>query len=66
MSSERTPQFQPCERCDGHDACWDYGCAYEHGLGHLVGAQSIKNHVTVTDEGVIEQKPINGNESAAE
>jgi len=29
-------EFIPCSRCDGHDACADYGCAFEHGLGHMV------------------------------
>lgn len=28
--------FIPCSECDGHDACWDFGCAIEQGLGHLV------------------------------
>lgn len=28
--------FEPCSRCDWHDACRDFGCAYGHGLGHLV------------------------------
>lgn len=28
--------FQSCDRCDGHDACADYGCAFENGCGHLV------------------------------
>jgi len=29
-------EFIPCSRCDGHDACADFGCAFEHGLGHMV------------------------------
>lgn len=29
-------EFIPCSRCDGHDACDDFGCAYASGLGHLV------------------------------
>lgn len=28
--------FIPCDKCDGHPACEDYGCAIDHGLGHLV------------------------------
>ncbi len=28
--------FIPCSRCDGHPACEDFGCAFEHGLGHIV------------------------------
>jgi hypothetical protein len=31
--------WEPCSRCDGHDACWDFGCAFEHGLGHLVNRE---------------------------
>lgn len=30
------PEFQPCERCDGHAACEDFGCAIELGLGKMV------------------------------
>lgn len=29
-------EFQPCAGCDGHDACEDFGCAFELGLGHMV------------------------------
>lgn len=29
-------EFIPCSRCDGHDACADFGCAFELGLGHMV------------------------------
>lgn len=28
--------FQPCSECDGHDACRDFGCAVELGLGHMI------------------------------
>jgi hypothetical protein len=28
--------FEPCSECDGHDACFDFGCAYKLGLAHLV------------------------------
>lgn len=24
--------FIPCSNCDGHDACWDFGCAFEQGI----------------------------------
>jgi hypothetical protein len=29
-------EFVPCQGCDGHDACEDFGCAFELGLGHMV------------------------------
>lgn len=29
-------EFIRCDKCDGHDACEDFGCAYEHGLGRMV------------------------------
>ena len=29
-------EFIPCDKCDLHDACEDFGCAFELGLGHLV------------------------------
>lgn len=28
--------FQPCSKCDGHDACRDFGCAVELGLRHMI------------------------------
>lgn len=28
--------FTPCSKCDGHQACEDFGCAIEHGLEHLL------------------------------
>lgn len=28
--------FIACDKCDGHDACADFGCAFELGVGHLV------------------------------
>lgn len=34
--SDFEEDFIPCSMCDGHPACMDFGCAYEHGLGHLV------------------------------
>ncbi len=30
------PGFIPCDNCDGHAACEDFGCAFELGLGKLV------------------------------
>ena len=33
------PYFEGCSNCDGHDACADYGCAYENGCGHLVNKE---------------------------
>lgn len=29
-------EFTPCDLCDGHDACADFGCAFELGLGRMV------------------------------
>ena len=29
-------EFIPCDQCDGHDACADFGCAIAAGLGRLV------------------------------
>lgn len=29
-------EFIPCDECDGHPACEDFGCAIVLGLGHLV------------------------------
>lgn len=29
-------EFIPCDRCDGHPACEDFGCAYALGLGRMV------------------------------
>lgn len=29
-------EFISCDRCDGHPACEDFGCAYELGLGNMV------------------------------
>lgn len=36
VESDDEHEFQQCAKCDGHDACADFGCAYEAGLGHLV------------------------------
>lgn len=29
-------EFEPCDRCDGHPACEDFGCAFALGLGRMV------------------------------
>lgn len=29
-------EFIPCEHCDGHPACEDFGCAIALGLGRMV------------------------------
>jgi len=29
-------EFVPCDKCDGHDACEDFGCAIELGLGKML------------------------------
>lgn len=34
--NEEYEHFEECSRCDGHDACRDYGCAFKNGCGHLV------------------------------
>lgn len=33
-------EFIPCSKCDGHDACRDFGCAFECGLGHMVKTEN--------------------------
>ncbi|RYF85793.1 MAG: hypothetical protein EOO03_12760 [Chitinophagaceae bacterium] len=33
---EHEVEFNACPNCDGHPACEDFGCAIEHGLGHMV------------------------------
>lgn len=33
---EEEEDFKPCDKCDGHDACLDFGCAFELGLGRMV------------------------------
>lgn len=33
---EEAIEFSPCDRCDGHPACEDFGCAYALGLGKMV------------------------------
>lgn len=29
-------EFIPCDKCDGHPACEDFGCAYALGLSRMV------------------------------
>lgn len=29
---EEEHRFEPCQYCDGHDACYDFGCAIEQGI----------------------------------
>lgn len=29
-------EFHPCSRCDGHQACEDFGCAIDLGLERMV------------------------------
>lgn len=36
-------EFKPCSKCDGHPACEDFGCAYNHGLSHLVNKELGSN-----------------------
>jgi hypothetical protein len=36
LFSEEEIEFIPCSRCDGHQACEDFGCAYEFGLSRMV------------------------------
>lgn len=30
------PEFIPCNKCDGHPACEDFGCARSLGLSNMV------------------------------
>lgn len=36
FDDDEGPHFEPCSRCDGHDACRDFGCAFKHWLGNMV------------------------------
>lgn len=38
-------EFIPCSKCDGHPACEDHGCAFEHGLGRLVHRDSSTDNL---------------------
>lgn len=33
-------EFVPCDKCDGHDACEDFGCAIELGLGKMLNKKT--------------------------
>lgn len=35
-------EFAPCSQCDGHPACEDFGCAFQLGLGRMVGRNTIE------------------------
>lgn len=32
LNEDYDKEFEPCCKCDGHDACYDFGCAIEHGI----------------------------------
>lgn len=34
-------EFERCLSCDGHDACEDFGCAFDLGLGNLVNKDDL-------------------------
>lgn len=36
LEDDDSDEFIPCDKCDGHDACADFGCAFELGLGRMV------------------------------
>lgn len=36
QADEPDDEFERCRYCDGHDACADFGCAFDMGLGDLV------------------------------
>lgn len=36
-------EFVECSDCDGHDACYDFGCAFDNGCGHLVNRDPAAN-----------------------
>lgn len=38
---EEETEFIPCEKCDGHQACEDFGCAFKLGIGHLVNDNEL-------------------------
>jgi len=33
---QKIVSIPPCDGCDGHDACRDFGCAFKLGLGNMV------------------------------
>ncbi len=43
MFYDEDEHFDRCEDCDGHDACLDFGCAFENGCGHLVVTDPAKS-----------------------
>jgi hypothetical protein len=43
FNDEEDREFIRCHKCDGHDACEDFGCAHELGLGHLVKKNDWEN-----------------------
>lgn len=38
---ENETEFQRCSKCDGHDACEDFGCAFKLGVGNLVNDDDL-------------------------
>lgn len=36
FDDEEENEFIPCDKCDGHPACEDFGCAIELRLGRMV------------------------------
>lgn len=40
---EEEDDFTPCNRCDGHDACRDFGCAIDLGIGKMVRNEPTGN-----------------------
>ena len=34
-------EFERCSKCDGHDACEDFGCAFKLGVGNLVNDDDL-------------------------
>lgn len=42
--------FIPCSKCDGHDACEDFGCAIELGLERMVRKSKLESEMTDNDD----------------
>lgn len=36
FEEEDDTDFIPCDKCDGHPACEDFGCAFKLGKGNMV------------------------------
>lgn len=36
INDDDEQEFIPCDKCDGHPACEDFGCAFELGCGRMV------------------------------